>query len=289
MSQYIEDYVDVTNGKLWYRIYGHKSEKPPVVILHGGPGATHDYLLPLKDLSKDRQIIFYDQLGSGYSKVDFNEDLFCIKNFVDDLRDLLKHLEIKTVILLGQSWGSALALEFFDKYLNVNIEKIIFSAPYFSSDIWAQDAKRLINGLPDEIKNTIIECDKKNDFNNEEYLKAINFYYERHLCRVDPFPEDLLNTFKKMNENIYNYMWGPSEVSIKGTLKDYNAIEKLKHLNIPVLLTCGEFDEARPSSVKYFASEITNSRVRIFKDASHEHHLEKTEAYLGIINDFLNN
>jgi len=288
MSEYKEDFVKLSDTKIWYCIYGENSLKTPVIVLHGGPGATHDYLLPLKELAKERQIIFYDQHGSGNSKVPFCSEDYSVLNFVEELNALIKHLKLKDIILLGQSWGSALALEYFDKYLNVNIEKIIFSAPFFSTDIWSHDTKNLIRDLPMDLQEIILFCEEKGDFENENYLKAMDYFYAQHLCRIKPYPQELLKTFEKMSYEVYSYMWGPSEFTITGILKDYCILEKLHHVNIPTLFTCGEFDEAAPESVKYYASIVDKSKIAVFKDASHEHHLEKKEKYLQIVNDFLN-
>lgn len=289
MMQYKEAYLDTNNGKLWYCIYEQNNIRTPVIVIHGGPGATHNYLLPIKELSKNRQIIFYDQNSSGNSQASITPQQLSIELFVDELNALIRHLHLKQVILLGQSWGSALALELYDKYLNIDIEKIIFSAPYFSTKIWENDAKTLINNLPNNFKNIIKISELNQDYNNQNYNNAIKFYYAKHLYRLETYPEELLTTFKKMNNQLYQKMWGPSEFTVTGTLKDYDITAKLQHLNIPTLFTCGEFDEVIPDTLKFFASKVINSKVAIFKDASHEHHLEQKENYIKIVSDFINN
>jgi proline iminopeptidase len=83
-------------------------------------------------------------------------------------------------------------------------------------------------------------------------------------------------------------MWGPSEFTVTGTLKNYDRVNRLNEISIPVLFTCGNFDEATPATVKGYQERLPGAELHIFEDASHEHHLEKTQNYLEIVRAFLN-
>jgi proline iminopeptidase len=113
-------------------------------------------------------------------------------------------------------------------------------------------------------------------------------FYKRHLCRIDPWPELLNKSFEVMNSQQYLHMWGPSEFTVSGNLKNFDCTEILKTIKIPVLLTCGRFDEATPLSMKEYDEKIPNSKLVIFEDASHIHHLEKPEEYMIVLLKHLN-
>lgn len=284
-----ENYLSVTGGKIWYKIAGAEKGGTPLILIHGGPGATHDYLLPLEELADKRPVIFYDQLGCGKSDNPADVSLWTIERYVEELDLLCKSLNFKNYHILGQSWGGTLAVEYALSGLSDRIKSLILSAPLISSSRWAEDQREYIDQMPDMMKSTILRCEAEGDFNNPEYQKALEEFYNRHLCRIQPMPEPMQKTFEKMNTEMYSYMWGPSEFTVNGTCKDYDASERLGSINVPVLFTAGEYDEATPESLKYFSNKIPGSKVIIFENASHSHHLEKREEFIGVVRDFLKN
>jgi proline iminopeptidase len=115
----------------------------------------------------------------------------------------------------------------------------------------------------------------------------MNTFYSLHVCRLEPMPLCVQHTFEKMGTEVYLHMWGPSEFSVMGTLKQFDIINKLKNITVPVLLACGEFDEATPEATRFYQQNIPNSEMVVFKDASHMHHIEKEDEFLKILRDFL--
>ena len=283
-----ENYLSVTGGKIWYKIAGAEKEGTPIIIIHGGPGASHDYLLPLEELSDKRPVIFYDQLGCGKSDNPGDVSLWTIERYVEELDLLCKNLNYKEYHILGQSWGGTLAVEYALSGLYDRIKSLILSAPLISSSRWAEDQRVYIDQMPDLMRSTIISCEAERDFNNPEYQEALTEFYNRHLCRIQPLPEPLQKTFEKMNSDIYSYMWGPSEFTVNGSCKDYDASGRIAGIKIPVIFTAGEFDEATPESLRLFSNKIQGSKVIVFEDSSHSHHLEKQKEYIEAVRDFLN-
>lgn len=282
-----ENYLSVTGGKIWYKIAGTEKGGTPLILIHGGPGATHDYLLPLEELADKRPVIFYDQLGCGKSDNPADVSLWTIERYVEELDLLCKSLNFKNYHILGQSWGGTLAVEYALSGLSDRIKSLILSAPLISSSRWAEDQREYIDQMPDMMKSTILRCEAGGDFNNPEYQKALEEFYNRHLCRIQPLPEPMQKTFEKMNTEMYAYMWGPSEFTVNGTCKDYDASERISAIKVPVLFTAGEFDEATPESLTYFSNKIEGSKVIVFENASHSHHLEKQKEYIKAVSDFL--
>lgn len=112
-------------------------------------------------------------------------------------------------------------------------------------------------------------------------------FYKRHLCRMNPWPEDLLQSMEGMGMDVYEYMWGPSEFTMTGTLRQADLTPRLSRLSLPVLLTCGEFDEARPQTVALFQNLIPGALMQVFDGGSHSHMLEQPEKVCRIIGSFM--
>ncbi len=282
-----EEYFNVTGGKIWCKIVGEDKLGTPLLILHGGPGAPHNYLENLEILSDFRPVIFYDQLGCGLSDRSNDTTLWNVERFVEEISIIREKLNLEQINILGQSWGSMLAVEYFLQNKNNGVNSLILSGPFLSAPMFAEDVRREVNELPEKIKNIIFNAEKTGNFTSNEYQEAMNVFYEKHVCRLIPWPKSFLDTFDKMGFDVYSFMWGPSEFSIFGILKDYDLSNRLGEIDIPVLLTCGEFDEITPLTLKFYAQKIKNSESIVFKEASHMHHLEKQEEYIKNIKKFL--
>jgi proline iminopeptidase len=280
-------YVSVTGGKIWYKIIGSDQKGIPLLIVHGGPGASHDYLELLAGLGDERPVVFYDQLGSGNSDKADNKSFWTIARFVEEIRLIRKELNLKKLHILGQSWGTTLAVEYMLTDEPEGVMSLVLSGALLSTSRWIKDQRTYLAQLPEEVQEVITKSEESGDFSSSEYQEAMMTYYKLHLCRLESWPDSLNRTFAKLNASLYEYMWGPSEFSVTGTLKDYERVSRLKEIKLPVLFTSGRYDEAAPSSAKLYQSNLPDSEIYIFEDASHEHHLEKPEEYLKVVRGFL--
>jgi proline iminopeptidase len=152
---------------------------------------------------------------------------------------------------------------------------------------WEADQKAYLLGFPEAIQRVIQKSEASGDFNSSEYQEAMMQYYKRYVCRLDPWPECLTRTFEKLRHAVYEYMWGPSEFTITGVLKNYDRTARLKEIAIPTLFTCGQYDEATPDTTTYYHTMLPGSEIAILEDASHEHHIEKPERYMRVVRSFL--
>jgi proline iminopeptidase len=282
-----EGFITVEGGKIWYKIVGFKKSATPLLVIHGGPGATHDYLESLSELADERPVIFYDQLGSGNSDIPLDDSLWRIERFVNELDTLIKELELTKVHLLGQSWGTMLAVDYMLSKSNSEVISLILSAPCLSTKLWIADQKKYLSELEIEVQHIISEAESIGNYSSSEYQNAMMLYYRKHMCNMQEWPEPLQRTFAKLGQAVYNYMWGASEFTVTGTLKNYDRIEKLKEIKIPVLFTAGRFDEASPDSTLIYKNNLPGSEIYIFEDATHSHHLEKKDEYNSVIKSFL--
>lgn len=282
-----EGFVDVKGGKVWFRIVGEEKPGIPLLTVHGGPGAPHDYLNPLEALAADRPVIFYDQLGCGKSERPSDTSLWNVERFVEELQQIRIALKLDKVHLLGQSWGTMLIVEYMLRKKPEGVKSIILSGPYLSTPLWVADQRELVKQLPQNIQDTIAKYEENGEFNSSAYQEAMGIFYNKHLCRLNPWPDCLNKAMDGLGFEVYNYMWGPSEFTMTGTLKDVDLTEELINISVPVLFTCEEFDEATPETTGYYQSMLPGSEIHIFNDASHSHLLEKTEEYLSLTRRFL--
>ena len=280
-----EGYIDVKGGKLWYRIVG-SGNKTPLLLLHGGPGSSSYYLNPLKELSADRPVIFFDQLGCGRSSRITDTSLMTLDNYVDEVEQLKKALGITTYFLYGHSWGTMLGIDYYLKHPE-GIKAIVFGSPLFSTDLWINDAKVLIKTLPHSVQQIIKVNEQNQTYSSADYQRAVQIYYDHFLQRTKKHQADVDSMEKYTGTNVYEYMWGPSEFKATGTLKNYNRVQDLHKITMPVLLTCGQYDEARPATVKYYQSLIPGARFTLIKNSGHETMIDNTKDNNKAIKDFL--
>jgi len=281
-----EGYINVTGGKVWYKIVG-SGDKTPLLLLHGGPGVPSYYLNPMASLSDERPVIFIDQLGCGRSDRITDTSLMTIESYVNQLKQIHDALGLKDYYLFGHSWGTILAVEYYFAHPE-GLKALILSGPALDIPRWSKDADTLIATLPDSIQTAIRENERNGTYDSPQYGQAVDYYYKLYLARKQPWSSDLDSAFSKIGENVYMHMDGPSEFTLTGNLRDYDATGKLGKIDVPTLFIGGEFDEARPSTVKYYASLVPNSKVEIIPDAGHLSMQDNPEYNNKIIGEFLN-
>ena len=189
-------------SKTWYKIVGNLREagnRTPLIILHGGPGANHDYLLPFADLAEEYSIpcIFYDQIGNGKSthlrERNGDREFWTMELFRQELDNLIDHLDIRKgngFDILGHSWGGMLG-SYYATLQPKGLRRLVIANSPASMEVWVQGIAELLNKLPPDIAKTIRECEEKKDFESKAYTDAIDVVYKRHLCRVDPWPREV--------------------------------------------------------------------------------------------------
>lgn len=293
-----ENYIDVPGGKIWSQIISPEAsrENLAIVFLHGGPGSTHDKLKwGLNSLADKYTLIFYDQLGGGKSALSDSgnkSDLWTIERFVAELDGLIRFYNLDKFILFGTSWGASLALEY---YFSNSVAKkpsaLVINSPLVSTKMWMEDAKRLKQAMPLEIYKTMLECEKSGETLSAKYQEVMQAFYDKHLLQPSFLNEEqrtLINdTAKLFNEEAYLHMWGPSEFYATGTLVDYDRYEDLAKIDVPVLFSCGEYDEATPESLYKFHRKLPGSYYEVIQGGSHQAYFEKPEEFRLMLEPFL--
>lgn len=280
-----EGYLEVAGGKIWYEVVG-EGPNSPILLLHGGPGSASFGFDPLRELEYNGPIIFWDQLGCGRSDALSDTTLMTVGNFVDQTEKLRRHLNLEDFVLYGHSWGTMLGIDYYLSYPD-EVKAIIFSSPLFSTASWMADADSLIATMPDTIQKVIRYHESIGEYDNPEYRTATELYYAQFVTRkirpkIDRSPLKLSD-----GSNVYLYMWGPSEFTSTGTLRDFDRLDELHSIAVPTLLICGEFDEASPRTVQGYSKMIPESRFEVIPDAAHSTLNDNPQAMLKAIGDFL--
>lgn len=274
----------VPGGNIWYKVSG-TGKGLPVVLLHGGPGFSSYYLKPLEDLGDDRLVIRYDQLGGGKSDRISDTTMFTIAHFVNELDSLRSHLGCTQWHVFGHSWGTILALEYYRAHPD-HVASLTFGSAVFDIPAYEPRAKELVATLPNRTQAVIRKAEAVGAFQDSAYQAAMNEFYGLYLFR-HPVEADLDSTFATANEAIYNYMQGPSEFTITGTLKDYNVRAFLPRIAVPTLFTVGEFDEVGPELVKGFADSVPNAKYVVLPDAAHITTWDARDENVRVVREFL--
>jgi len=271
-------------GEIWYRVVGTGSGTP-VILLHGGPGYSSYYLKSLEGLGDDRLVIRYDQLGSGKSDHISDTTKFTINHFVQELDSLRSYLGLDRVDLYGHSWGTILAVEYYRAHPQ-HVAALVLASAALDLPAWEKNARALLATLPDSMQQAVRLREAEKNYEAPDYQAALNEFYSRYVF-LHPIETDLDSTMATLNSDIYMYMQGPSEFTITGTLKNYDARSFLAQIRVPVLYTVGEFDEANPDLVRQFAELTPDARVAVIPGAAHITSWDNPEENLRAVRDFL--
>ncbi|WP_454789660.1 proline iminopeptidase-family hydrolase [Mycolicibacterium lutetiense] len=279
----------------WVQITTPESAHPgalPLFVLHGGPGMAHNYVANIAALADEtgRTVIHYDQLGCGNSThlPDAPADFWTPQLFVDEFHTVREALGIDRYHVLGQSWGGMLGAEIAVRVPAGLASLSICNSPA-SMQLWVEGAAELRAQLPPQTQSALQRHEADGTVTDPEYLAATQEFYRRHVCRVEPMPQDFADSEAQMEAEptVYHTMNGPNEFHVIGTLRDWSIIDRLPSITAPTFVIAGEFDEATPATWQPYVDHIPDARSHVFGDSSHCTHLEKPEEFRGVIADFL--
>ncbi len=285
-----EGYMPYLGHQTYYRVVGEQSgNKKPLIVMHGGPGSTHNYFEVLDEMAVDgRQIIMYDQLGCGKSAVPSQPELWTAETWVNELIALREHLGLDEVHLLGQSWGGMLEIIYVCDYAPKGIKSMVLSSTLPSAKLWAQEQHRMIKFMSEEDQAAIAKAEETGVYDDPAYLAANDRFMVRHAAPVftkdDPEP---LWREKVAGTESYVTAWGPNEYSPEGTLQGYDYTEKLRDVTIPTLVTSGTNDLCTPLVAKTMYDAIPGAKWELFANSRHMPFVEEREKYMKLLEEWL--
>ena len=282
----VEGHVKVLGFRLFYRSYGAPT-KGTVLCLHGGPGATHDYLLSLEDLAQfGYRVVLMDQLGCGKSERPRGTSQYTIAHNVEEVEGVRKALGLGKVHLLGSSYGGALAIATALKYQR-NLKSLVITGGLASVPQTVREMRRLIGRLPRTTRATLAKYEAREDYEDPQYLAAVQEFYRRHVCRLPVWPREVVYSFDHLSKPVYYTMNGPNEITIIGTIRDWDVTDQLPKIRLPTLVTVGRYDEVTPRVALAIHRGIRGSRLVRFERSAHLAMWEERSKYIGVVRDFL--
>ncbi|MBN1331917.1 proline iminopeptidase-family hydrolase [Candidatus Dojkabacteria bacterium] len=275
---------------LWYGIAGDH-RKPPLLVLHGGPGGSHSNLISLQALGFEREVVFYDQLGCGFSDKPNDKHLWNIDRYIDEVKCLVDGLNLGNYHLLGHSWGGMLAVAFASKYpkniLSLSLMSPILNMPLYVNGTRIKLRKNLSDGYDKIIDN--FEMQGKGDA--DKYKKALIEHLKLHICKLFPNPPEPLTRLSHLShKQVHDEMIGEnctSELNILGNLKGVDVSGLLKDINIPILFSCGDVECCPPEDVETYYKLASNAELHILKGCRHMTMLEEPVKFNNLVREFI--
>jgi len=269
--------IETPKGKfnIWTKRIGN-NPKIKVLLLNGGPGATHEYFECFESFFPQEGIefIYYDQLGCGLSDNPKDTSMWDLPRYVEEVEQVRKtlHLTKDNFYLLGHSWGGILAMQYALKYQD-NLKGLIISNMMSSCPAYGKYAQEVLAPQFDpKILDTIRQIENKGDFENPKYMELLmpNFY-AKHICRIplEQWPEPMSRSFNKMNQSLYVTMQGPSEFGVGGNLVNWDITKQLPQIKVPTLTIGGKHDTMDPEHMKWMSTQVQQGRYLLCPEGSH--------------------
>ncbi|MEM1124206.1 MAG: proline iminopeptidase-family hydrolase [Bacteroidota bacterium] len=290
--------IPITTSKGTFNVFTKRMGNNPtmkVLLLHGGPGGTHEFFENFDGYLPAEQIeyIYYDQLDSYYSEQPNDSTLWTIEHFVEEVEQVRKALNLNkdNFYLLGQSWGGILAMEYALKYQE-SLKGLIISNMVASIPEYEKYAAEVLGPqLPPAVFKEIKGYEANADFENPRYAELIQqHYYPKHVLRkpLEEWPEFINRAFKHLNPNIYIYMQGYSEFGITGnaTLKGWDVSKRLPELAVPTLMLGGKYDTMDPKYMEWMSTQVQKGRS-FTTNGGHLSQYDDADAYFSGLIKFI--
>jgi proline-specific peptidase len=284
-----DGYIDFAGYKTYYKIVGTQKEKrkSPVLVIAGGPGGPHNYLLDIRLLSdQGREVIFYDQLGCGLSDKPEDDSLWTVDLFLNEIAAVRQTLGLKELHILGHSWGGMLAIDYLLSK-PAGVRSVILASAMVSIPLFQTEVDKLVKQLPSDVWQTIRLHEAAGTVDDPQYQQAYREYTKRHILRQDELPVHLQAPPNSFATHIYRKLWGLSECCVNGELKDWDRIKRLPEISVPTLIVSGKYDELTPKQAAITKDKIVNSEQIIFEHSAHMPHIEEVGLYIKTVGNFL--
>ena len=278
--------------KVWTKRFG-SNPKIKVLLLHGGPAMTHEYMECFETFFQREGFEFYeyDQLGSYYSDQPKDSSLWTTERFVDEVEQVRKAIgaDKNNFYILGNSWGGILAMEYALKYQQ-NMKGLLVANMMASAPDYGKYADKVLSKqMKPDVLAEIRSLEAKKDFNNPRYMELlIPNYYQQHLCRLKDWPDGLNRASKHVNNEIYTMMQGPSEFGISGRLAKWDIKKRLPEITIPTLMIGAKYDTMDPKAMEEQSKLVKKGRYLYCPNGSHLAMWDDQKVFMNGVIEFIN-
>lgn len=278
---------------VWTKTIGH-NPSTRLLLLNGGPGLTHEYFECFESFLPEQgiEIIYYDQLGCGFSDHPQDTTMWDLARYVDEVEQVRKALNLgkDNFYLLGHSWGGILGMEYALKYQE-NLKGLIISNMMSDAPEYGKYADEVLAKLMDPaVLDTIRTIEANDDYANPKYMELLMpNYYAKHILRLPTvsWPEPVNRSFGRLNSSLYVTMQGPSEFGIAGKLETWSVKNRLKEITVPTLVIGAKHDTMDPEHMKWMASEVKNGTYLYCENGSHMCMYDDQRVYFEGLTTFL--
>jgi proline iminopeptidase len=280
-------FLEVDGYKVYVRTFGRSNRDRTLLCVHGGPGGTHDYLLPLADLVRNGyRVVFYDALGCGRSDLPAGTELFTLEHDLRVLDAVRRSLDGDRIHLMGSSYGGMLALAYASRYpehlLSLNSTGGLSDVP-----MAVREMRRLVGELPAKTRAILHRYAARGEYLHPAYEAAALEFYRRHFCRQWPWPDPVISTIVRTSRPVYTTMNGPNEFTIVGNIRDIDFTRDLRRISVPTLVIHGRYDEVTPRVGERIHRAIPGSLFHVFSRSSHVSFWEERTQYMRLVAGFL--
>lgn len=280
---------------VWTKRVGN-NPKIKVLLLHGGPGATHEYFEAADSYFPGAGIeyYYYDQLGSAFSDQPNDPSLWDLPRFVEEVEQVRQALGLdrENFYLLGHSWGGILGIEYALKYQS-HLKGLIISSMMASVPAYGKYANEvLMPAMDQQVLAQILQFEKAGDTENPKYMELLNSsYYQQHVLRMPPeqWPDPVLRGFGKINRQVYVLMQGPSEMGIGGsaTLAKWDRSADLRKITVPTLVVGARHDTMDPKYMEWMSKQFPHGKYLYCPKGSHMALYDDQETWFSGVIGFL--
>ncbi|MGH6787276.1 MAG: proline iminopeptidase-family hydrolase [Novosphingobium sp.] len=279
-----ENFLTMAEGRVWRNVRG---EGPPLIIVHGGPGAGHDYLCNLDQLADSHTVVLYDQLGCGRSDQVGDVGHWEVARFVDELDALRDSLGFGRFSLLGHSWGGFVAIEYALAHPERLTALVLASTAASVADVEASHG-RLRDALPSDIREPMRVAQAAGLRDDPRFTAGMTAFYRRHTCRMRPWPPSMLKSAENQaRSNVRQAQLGADEFTIRGKLRGWSRRADLSRITTPTWVTAGVDDQLGIECWEPLVREIPNAVATLYGKSSHVPHLEEEGRYVSALRTFL--
>ena len=287
--------IETPIGKfnVWTQRFGN-NPKIKVLLLHGGPAMTHEYMQCFEPFFKEAQFEFYqyDQLGSYYSDQPKDSSLWTTARFVEEVEQVRKAIgaDASNFFLLGNSWGGILAMEYALKYQK-NLKGLIVANMMASAPEYGKYAEEVLAKQMDpKVLAEVRQIEKSKDFGNPRYMELLMpHFYKQHICRLAKWPSPLDSAFKHANGEIYTMMQGPSEFGISGRLARWDIKSRLHEISVPTLMIGAKHDTMDPKAMEWQSKAVQNGQFLYCPNGSHLSMWDDQAVFMSGVVKFIRN
>lgn len=261
----------------------------PVLTLHGGPGMSHYYLECFEEfLPRDEfRFWYYDQLGCGFSDRPDDPKLWTVERYTEEVEQVRRALGLERFVLFGHSWGGFLAIEYALRYQR-HLAALVVSNMTASTAAYVEYAKVLRAQLPADVLAKMEVFEARHDFHAAEYEELLRTtLYQRHFCRLEPWPEPVERTMRFLNGQVYETMQGPDEFNIVGNYKDWDRWNDLHRITVETLLLVGRHDTMSPVQIEKMSRLMPHARAVVCENGSHLSMYDDQTRYFAALLGFL--